>query len=250
MGREAGRERRTADGDAAAGEERAQAVERTAHAFLRGVFGDAERCADFAEVFVFEITQEERGAVGLGELLQHFVEERLQFRPDGGSGFHVGGFGSLTAGDFHGGLLAGLASRFVADDVDGGAAGDDVQPRDERGGGFDFGGAAREIDEDGLCNLLGERAGADLPACGGIDQVEVTADEFREGGLRAGVGVLPEQVVVTRGHLSGLSAPRVESDRKSSSQAKKAGRENCEWTRIFKSRGGIVFRSLLWLGWV
>ena len=106
--------------DAAFGEEFTQPFHGSAHPFLRGVVGRAERGADFAEGFVFEVTEQHGRAVGVVERGDGFVQQRFDLRPVAGSGIH----GIHLGGD----LFAQLPAGFAPHDVDGGAAGDCVEP--------------------------------------------------------------------------------------------------------------------------
>ena len=118
-----------ADGHAAFGEEFPQAFHGAAHALLRGVIGRAERGADFAEGFVLKVTEQHGGTIGFVERGHGFVEQRFNVRPIVGGGVH----GIHLGGD----LFAQLAAGFAADDINGGAAGDLIQPRakDQRASG-------------------------------------------------------------------------------------------------------------------
>ena len=204
VGGEVGGQSGSSDGEAAAQEDGAQLVEGAAHALLRGVFAGAEGLADFAEAFVFEKPEEDRGAVGLGEGGDGFVEEGFELRPRGGRrGRHGSG-----GGEFDGGLFAGGAASLAADHIDGGAAGDDVEPGGERLDGGEFLRVAGEVEEDGLRDVFGELGRADLAAGGGVDEVDVAGDEFGEGGLRIFAGVAGEQFVVGHGvSAESLSPP-------------------------------------------
>ena len=182
-----------ADGDAAFGEELAQAFDGAADAFPGGVFVRAERLADFAQGFVLEIAEQDGGAVGVLERLHGFVEEGFDVRPVGGGGVH----GVQFAGD----LFAQLAAGFAADDINGGAAGDLVEPRGEDGVGREAVRLAGEVGEGGLGDLLGQLRRADLAQRGGEDEVEVAADDLGEGLLGMLPGIAFKQLQVTVAHL-------------------------------------------------
>lgn len=154
VGGERGGEGGGGGGEAALREKGAEAVERAADGFLRGVFGGAERGADFAQAFAFEVAEQEGGAVAFGERFHRGVEEGLDTRPVAGAGVH--------GGDFHRGLLAGLAAQLGAEGVDRGAARDDIQPGGERGIGFQAPGVAGESEEGVLRHFLRERTRAQL----------------------------------------------------------------------------------------
>ena len=55
------------DDDAATEKKRAELFHGATYAFLRGVLGRTQSGADVAQAFVFEITQEDRGAIGFVE---------------------------------------------------------------------------------------------------------------------------------------------------------------------------------------
>ena len=150
-------------------------------------------CADFAEGFVLEVAEQDGGAVGLVERGHGFVEQRFDVRPVGGGGVH----GIHLGGD----LFAQLAAGFAADDINGGAAGDLIEPRGEDGVGREAVRVAGEVGEGGLGDFLGELRRADLPERGGMDEVEVAADEFGEGVLGVLAGVAREQLQVGVAHF-------------------------------------------------
>jgi uncharacterized membrane protein len=195
VGGEVGGEGGGGEGQAAAEEARAELVEGAGDAFLGGVFVGAEGGADLTEVFVLKEAEDDGGAIRGGKGGDGFVEVGLDVGPSG--------VGRLHGGDFLGGLFAGLAAGFAADEIDGGAAGDDVEPRGERLAGREIAGATGEVEEDGLGDVFGEVRWADLAARGGINEIEMAGDELGEGSLVAGAGVALEQVVVA--HVSLLS---------------------------------------------
>ena len=149
--------------------------------------------ADFAQGFVLEVAEQDGGAVGVVERVHGFVEEGFDVRPVGGGGVH----GVEFAGD----LFAELAAGFAADDINGGAAGDLIEPRGEDGVGREAVRLAGEVGEGGLGDFLGELRGADLAERGGKDEVEVAADDLGEGILGVLPGVARKQLQVRVAHL-------------------------------------------------
>ncbi|HVU25242.1 MAG TPA: hypothetical protein VHE13_14030 [Opitutus sp.] len=170
------------------GEERAQAIERAGEALLSGVVGNAEGGADFAQGFVFKETKQYGGAIRFTEVRERVVEQRDELRPGIGRRVHDGGAA--------GGLLAGVAAGLAADQVDRGAAGDDVQPGDERRVMAERARAVGEVEEDGLGDVGGERFGAQRAFRDGVNEVEMPMDEFGEGFLGVADGVVVEQLGV------------------------------------------------------
>jgi hypothetical protein len=75
-------------------------------------------------------------------------------------------------------LFAVLSAGFAADDINGGAASDLIQPRSEDSIGRQALCLAGEVGKGGLGDLFGELRGADLAQCGGEDQIEVAADKL------------------------------------------------------------------------
>src|SRR2546428_574503 len=82
---------------------------------------------------------------------------------------------------------APLAAGFAADDINGLAASDLIEPRGEDGIGRELPRVAGEFNEGGLGDLLGQLRRADLTERGGMDKVEMAPDDFGEGVL----GVVP-----------------------------------------------------------
>ena len=136
-----------------------------ADAFSGGILGGAEGLADLEERFVFEVAEQDGGAVGVVEGVHGLVEERFDVRPVGACRIH--------GGEFAGDLFTALTTRFAADNVDGGAAGDLIEPRREDGIGREAARLASKVDEHGLGDFLGELRRADLAKRSGKDEVEV-----------------------------------------------------------------------------
>jgi hypothetical protein len=88
-------------------------------------------------------------------------------------------------------LLARLAASLGAKRVDGGAAGYQVEPGDQRRAGLQPVGRPCEGDEGVLRDFLGELRRPHLTQRRRINEIHVPVDERREGGLRA-----PDQVVL------------------------------------------------------
>ena len=68
-----------------------------------------------------------------------------------------------------------------------------VEPRGEKGVRCKTVRIAREADESGLSDFLGMLCRADLAQCGGKDQIEMAADDFRKRLLGVVPGVAREQ---------------------------------------------------------
>ena len=207
VGGDGGDQSAGADGDAAFGEEFAQAFDGAADALLRGVVAHAEGVADFAEGFVLEIAEQDGGAVGVVERVHGFVEQRFDVRPVGGGGVH-GVQGVELGGD----LFAQLAAGFAADDINGGAAGDLIEPRGEDGVGRRRCGVAGEVGEDGLGDFLGELRGADLAKRGGIGEVHMALYEHGEGFFGFVPRIVSQEVEVACHHLQVYRRREGESD--------------------------------------
>ena len=135
---------------------------------MRGVLARADGLADFAQAFVFEITQENGAAVGFVEGLHRFIEQRFDVSPDGLEARPTIGVHGIHLG---GNLLAELASRFPADYVHSGTACDLIKPRRQNGVWFQLVSVSSEVGEHGLSDFLGQFRGADLTQRRGIGQV-------------------------------------------------------------------------------
>ena len=84
----------------------------------------------------------------------------------------------------------------TADDIHGGATGDFIEPRADDGVVRETRGVEGEIEEGGLGDFFGELRRANLPERGGMDEIDVTADEFGEGVFGVVVGVAREELQV------------------------------------------------------
>jgi len=74
-------------------------VEGVGHAGLDGAFGDLQDIGDFAELEVFEVTEDDDGAVGIGEAAEGvFDEERVVLAGGGLVGVWVGRGGLPRSG--------------------------------------------------------------------------------------------------------------------------------------------------------
>ncbi len=94
-------------------------------------------------------------------------------RPDSVRGVH----GIHLSGN----LFAQLAPGFAADNIDGLAPRDLIEPGSEDGVGRKPVRVAGKIDEDGLRDLLGQLRGANLAKRCGMNEIKVAPDDFGEG---------------------------------------------------------------------
>lgn len=115
----------------------------------------------------------EQNAIRLVEGGHGIVEQRLDVGPVGGSDI----YGIHLRGDLFAQLTAGLAAH----DINGFAACDLIQPGAEDGAGRKLARVLGELEEGGLSDFLGQLWRAHLPQRGGVNEVEVPADQFREG---------------------------------------------------------------------
>jgi len=129
--------------------------------------------------------------------LHGIVEKGFYVRPIGGGGVH----GIHLGGD----LFAQLAAGLAADDINGGAAGDLIEPRGEDGVWREAVRVARKVRENGLSDFLGELRRADLPERSGMDEVEMAPDDLGEGVLGVLPGVTREQFQVGIAHFKSIS---------------------------------------------
>jgi hypothetical protein len=111
-------------------------------------------------------------------------------------------------------LFAQLAAGFTTDDINGGAAGDLIQPRGEDSIRREAARLAGEIGEGGLGDLLGELWRTDLAERGGKNKIEMSPDDFGEGILSVLPGVSPEQLQVSISHFISISSPSKKPDEK------------------------------------
>ncbi len=174
-------------------EKGAEAMEGAGDAFVGGVFGDAEGCADLFEGLIFEEFETEGGAVEGGEAGEGGVEAWGEFGPGG-----CGGGCDFTS---HGGDPLFVVDSALAefDGVAGAEVGDFDEPPAEGWLGAKRGGFACEDDEDGLGDVFDGGGVADLAAGGGVDEREVALNERSEGGLVARGEVGGEELGVVFG---------------------------------------------------
>ena len=92
--------------------------------------------------------------------------------------------------------VAQLPARFPADDINGFAACDLIQPRAQDGVGRELTRVAGELEKGALGDLLGQLRRPDLAQGGGKHEGEVSADDLREGILGLMPGVAVEQLPV------------------------------------------------------
>ncbi len=176
-----------------ASEGSAEAVEGALEAFSCGDFADAEGAGDFGGGLVLLELEEEGFAVGGGEAGEGGVEVGGDFEPErigggiGGGWFRAHGSGLLFVTAAGGLLLEG---------VGGAVAGGAEEPAVELRVAGEEGGFLRDEEEDGLRHVFGEGVIGDEAAGGGIDPIDVAADEFGEGRLVFAGGVGGEQLVV------------------------------------------------------
>jgi len=178
-------------GEAAFGEESAEFVEGAVDSHAGGVFGEAELGADFGEGLLRDKPEEDGGAVGFGELVDGVVENWRQAAPVGG-GFD--GRGAICFVHGGGDGFAGFPAALAADGGGGFVARGRVEPGGEERVIGEGAGLTCESNKDGLGDVLREVGVEGDAAKGGrVNAVEVTPDEFREGGFGAIGGVTAEE---------------------------------------------------------
>jgi len=104
-----------------------------------------------------------------------------------------------------------------------------VKPAGENGALAQRRGFAGEREENGLRHILGIAVVAREPPCNGIDQVDVPAHQFGEGGFGIAAGKFLQQGhVACIGHLTNYPRPSAEWDKNfsASRQDAKARKEN------------------------
>jgi hypothetical protein len=94
-----------------------------------------------------------------------------------------------------------LPTGFAADDINGLATSDLIEPSGENGVRRETTRLSCELDEDRLHNFLGELWRANLAERGGMNQVEMTANEFREGVLGVVPGIACEEILIRVAHF-------------------------------------------------
>lgn len=95
---------------------------------------------------------------------------------------------------FQGGGFPLLAASLGAQVVCCNEVGVLVEPAGEDGSGRNPAGLSGQIDEYGLADVLRQSAlAAATSQCGGIDQIQVGADQAGKGGLRTVLSELPEK---------------------------------------------------------
>ena len=107
-----------------------------------------------------------------------------------------GVYGIHLGGD----LFAQLAAGLTADDINGRAACDLIEPRAEDGVGRETVGVLGEVGKGRLGDFLGELRRTDLTERGGMDEVEVAADQFSKGIFSVLLSKAREQLQVGFAH--------------------------------------------------
>jgi hypothetical protein len=183
-------------------------------ALAGGDFGDAEAIADLFEALVFEKAQDHDIAGGDGESGEGVVEDVGEILVGESIGVVDGGYktgvwegGGIVSGRHDGGpfqcgsVLVMPTTPDALEVILGREAGDAQEPSGEQRGGAELSGFFGEDDEDGLGDILGGVGVADLAGGRGVDEIDVAADDFAEGGLGVVVGVIAEELeVVAIGH--------------------------------------------------
>ena len=102
-------------------------------------------------------------------------------------------------------LVLACRSEHILDDIvnriNRGPASNLIEPSGEKGVGSEAIRVAGQVSEDGLGDFLSQLRRADLAERRGIDQVEVAADEFREGVFGMVPDIFCEQLQVGVAHL-------------------------------------------------
>jgi hypothetical protein len=181
------------DRDAAFGEEFTQLFNCSADPFSGGVLACAERSANFPQRFAFKIAQQDGRLVGGVERVHGFIEKRFNMRPVGISGIH----GLEFAGD----TFADLPARFAANNIDGRAANNLIQPGRKNRVRRQTICLTGEVDEHGLGYFLRQLWRTDLAERGGKDEIEVATDNFGEGIFRIVPGVSRKQLQIGVAHV-------------------------------------------------
>ena len=190
------------------GEEFAQPFDSAADPFSGSVLAGAEHLADFVKRFALEIAQQDGSPVGVVERVHGLIEKGFNLRP-----VNIGGIHGV---EFVGDLFADLAAGFAANNIDGGAAGDLIQPRGKDRVRREAIRLTAEVDEDGLGDFLRQLPGTDQSERGGKDEIEVATDDFCEGILRVLPGVSRKQLQIGIAHFISISLPIRKPDGESS----------------------------------
>lgn len=104
--------------------------------------------------------------------------------------------GSVESGLHIGLLFAGESPGFGAQKLAGGEPRGLIKPAGEGGSPAKSGGFFGQNDKHGLRDILGVRRVLDAAQGHGIDEIEMTLDQFAEGSVRLAVGVFPKQETV------------------------------------------------------
>jgi hypothetical protein len=95
-------------------------------------------------------------------------------------------------------LLAGAAADVGADGVEGKILRGAMKPAGQNTTARQLRRMASEGDEDGLGHILGGLLVADHAQGGGINEIDVSADQIGKGGLRPVFGVIAQEEMVAR----------------------------------------------------
>ena len=188
-----------AGGDAAFGEELAQAFDGAADALLRGVVADPEGLRHLAGGLAFEVTQQQRVAIRLAQFAQGGVEKR-------GDVFPVVRLRSISARQvgfvgkqiIHGGglLIAVAAAHVGADSIGGDILRRAMQPAGQDGTLRELPRVLGQRDKRALRHVLGQVRVTDHSQRGGIDEVNVPSHEFGKRRFRSAAGVIPQELSI------------------------------------------------------
>jgi hypothetical protein len=191
--------------DTASGKEFAHSFDGAADAFSGRLLVCSEGLADLKERLVLKVTEQHGGSLGFVERVHGFVNEGFDVCPIGS--------GSVYGGEFHSDFFPNLPSGLAADYIDGRAASDLVQPRAEDRVRLEAIRLTGQVDEDRLGYFLSKLRRANLAKRGGKDEVEVTADDLREGILGMVSAVVSQQLKVGITHFYKYIAAFAETGR-------------------------------------
>jgi hypothetical protein len=175
--------------DAASREGEPEFVEGAVGAHARGVFRDVQSLPDRGKRAAIEETQDDGGAIGVGELVDRRIEHRAEAIPVGTRFADRG-----DAFERDGGGLARLPALFGDHEIQGRVARGGVEPGGEHGVAGEFSRVASELNEHLLRDIRrAVRVAAGATERGPEDEIDVPSDQFREGVLGAFLGITAEQ---------------------------------------------------------
>jgi len=190
VGREDDDESTCADGDATLGEEFAQPLDGTVHAFLRGLVADVESLRYLTGGLAFKVAEQQHIAILIAQLAERGVKMRGDVFPAGV------GFGGKQFVHDNSLLFARLPADIGADGIGCEILCRAVQPAGQDWVMGELPGVLRQRHKHALSYVLRQMRIANHPQSGGIDEVNVTAHQLGKRQFRMACGINLQELLV------------------------------------------------------